>query len=105
MLPARSLIVMILELRASAMMLMPLESFSPNVPVAWIVYSNTSEELSLAEGGVLLLPEAYVAVRFVLPTTRVSVAALVLSTMTAEMGDSLKVTVTDTLSPAFTKLF
>jgi hypothetical protein len=71
-------------------MLIPSESVSP----AWIVYWNTSE--------VLPLPEAYVAVRFVLPTTKVSVGVpLALSTMT----DSLKVAVTDTTSPAFSKLF
>ena len=71
-------------------MLMPLSSVSP----AWIVYWNTSE--------VLPLPDVYVAVRSVLPTTRVSVGVpLAVSTVT----DSLKVAVTETLSPAFRKLF
>ena len=90
MLPAGSLIVLLFSVRALAPMLMPSESVSP----AWIVYWNTSE--------VLPLPEAYVAVRFVLPTTRLSVGEPpVLSTMI----DSLKVAVTDTTSPAFSKLF
>ena len=75
--------------RALASMLMPSESFSPD----WIVYWNTSIELPL--------PEAYVAVRFVLPTTRVSVGVpLELSTMTC----SVKVVVTDTTSPVFRRL-
>ncbi len=49
-----------------------------------------------------MLPEEYVAIRFVLSTTIVSVGEpFVVSTTTV----SLKVTVTDTLSPTFTKLF
>jgi hypothetical protein len=58
------------------------------------VYWNTS--------GALPLPEAYKAVRFVLPTTRVILGVpLEVSTMT----DSLKMAVTETLSPAFNRLF
>jgi len=68
-------------------MLIPKESVS----CAWIVYSNTSVALSC---------DIYVAVRLSLPTTRVIVGLpLELSTMTR----SLKVAVTDTLSPAFKK--
>ena len=75
--------------RALASILMPSESISPD----WIVYWNTSI--------VLPLPEAYVAVWFVLPTTRVSVGEpLELSTMTC----SVKVAVTDTTSPVFRRL-
>ena len=57
MLPAGSLIVMLPELRALAGMLMPSSSFSPDVPVAWIVYWKTSEALPLPET-VVPLPDA-----------------------------------------------
>ena len=90
LLPAASMIVALSKSRALVPMLMPLESLSP----VWIVYWNTS--------GREPLPETYVADRFALPRIRVSVGVpLALSTMT----DSLKVAVTDTTSPAFTKLF
>ena len=87
---AASLIVLLLSSRASALMLMPLVSLSPD----WIVYRNTRSSLPL--------PDVYVAVRLSLPTARVIVGLpLELSTLTT----SLKVAVTETLSPAFKKLF
>ena len=85
--PAASLIVPLFKARASAPMLIPSESVSPD----WIVYWNTS--------GVLPLPDVYVAVRFVPPTTRVSCGVPVTGTF------SLKVAVTEITSPAFSRLF
>ena len=90
LLPATSLIVPLFKARTLAPILMPSESLSP----AWIVYLNTSV--------VPPLPDVYVAVWSVLPTTKVSVGVpLVLSIMT----DSLKLAVTDTTSPGFNRLF
>ena len=84
---AASLIVPLFKARALALILMPSVSLSP----AWIVYVKTS--------GALPVPEAYVAVRLSLPTARVSCGVHVLFTT------SLKVTVADTTSGTFRKLF
>ena len=87
LLPAASLIVPLFSARALAPMLIPSASLSP----AWIVYWNTSE--------VPPLPDPYVAVRFVPPTFRVSCGPPVVVTF------SLKVALTETTSPALSRLF
>ena len=74
LLRAASLIVPLFKARALAPMLMPLVSLSPD----WIVYRNTRSSLPL--------PDAYVAERLLLPTTRVSVGLpLELSTFTVSL--------------------
>ena len=87
LLPDASLIVPLFNARTFARMLMPSESVSP----AWMVYWNTSV--------VPPLPEVYVAVRSVVPTSSVSCGVPVTDTF------SLKVAVTDTTSPVFSRLF
>ena len=91
-LPAKSVTVPLFNESALAPMLMPSSSFSPDVNRAWIVYRNNKFAL--------LLPEVYVEVRLALPTTIV-IVGLPLTTSTV----SLKVAVSDTTSPGFTKLF
>ena len=87
LLPASSLSVPLFKARTLAPMLIPSVSVSP----ASIVYWNTR--------AVLPLPDVYVALRSVLPTTRVIFGKPVTSTF------SLKVDVNEITSPVFSRLF